>query len=242
MRSSTARASGPAPRSDVSSAATRRAATRHRSAPAPSMTVAGSVSGAKCHRCPLGAAEVEGDRTRELPAVSGERVRQCAPRQTCDVLEAVRRFLHRAQRLGDVAGVDPALGQACGRQCLGGQLTADPRDASVRIARRERVARARPRRIATVRAARRSEPRVRAPRLLLLRRRRCRAARRRPRTRRVPRRIRPSRSRARARRSVRDGARRRRQSSLRTASAAPSPRRRGRRAAPPVRRAGLPAR
>ena len=56
------------------------------------------------------------------------------------MLQRIRRLLRHAQCFRDVAGVDPALGQPRRRERLDRQLTRDPLDASVRIARHQHVA------------------------------------------------------------------------------------------------------
>ena len=81
----------------------RRAATRHSSAPSPSTTVVGSPSGTNCHRPPPGARRSKATGTGELTAVPGEGVRQRAPGEPGDVLEASRsapgrRRAHRPRR------------------------------------------------------------------------------------------------------------------------------------------------
>ena len=215
------RASGPVPRREVSSGVTRRAATRHRSAAAPSITVAGSASGTKCHRRPLGAA----GRRRQDPRAGGRRGRRrtatCAtPGGRCAPADPLAPA--DAQRLGDVAGVDPALGEAGRRQRPRGQLPATQstrrcgslaanasRNAAAPVTTRScSAAFGSPRSRATIAAA----PSSTLP---------CPS--RPPASTSSPRRTGPGRSPARARRSAPGGARRRPPSSPRTASAAATP-------------------
>ena len=136
---STAWASGPVPRSDVCSGATRRAATTELGAGA--LDDCGGL--AVGHEVPPLAArrlQLERDGSCELPSISGERVWQRAPREAGDVLEPIGRCLHDAERFRHVAGADPPFSKACRGERPRRQLTCDPLDPSMGIGCGKRVA------------------------------------------------------------------------------------------------------
>ena len=93
------------------------------------------VTGNEVPRRAARRAQLERDRTREFAAVAGERVRQRAPRETRDVLQPVRRHRLPADGLGDVAGVDPTLGDPRRDERLDRELPGHPVDAPVRVTR-----------------------------------------------------------------------------------------------------------
>ena len=96
------------------------AATRQSSWPEPVITV-GASSSPKSHGVAARCGEAEGDRAGRLTSGALERVGDRAPGEAGDVPEPVGRVELHAEAVGDVAGVDPRLGEAgggrgCGRR------------------------------------------------------------------------------------------------------------------------------
>ena len=84
-------------------------------------------------RLAFGTGQLEGHGPGQLTARSGEGVRQRAPREPGDGPQPVRGHELHIDRVGDVTGVDPGLGQARGGQCVDRELTGDPGDTGVRV-------------------------------------------------------------------------------------------------------------